>query len=224
MSTIETSIPSQTAKARTGRVDTKLEVVVIPVTDVDRAADFYVGKLGWRVDVDRVTPAGRVLHVTPSGSPTSVMFGTGLTPAAPGSSQFLHLVVSDIEAAHADLVARGVESTGVFHDATGGFNRFDPRVRAAGPHPERASYASFVAFDDPDGNGWVLQEVTTRFPGRIDGTATTFASAQDLADALARAEVAYEQHLQRAGDEAAARPAWYAEYLAAEQSGEPLPQ
>ena len=221
MTTTQTLAPDEPSGAR--GVETKLEVVVIPVSDVDRAAEFYVGKLGWRVDLDLDTGDGRVLHVTPPGSPTSVMFGTGLTPSAPGTSQFLHLVVSDIEAAHAELVAKGIASSGVFHDPTGNFNRFDPRVRAAGPDPERGTYASFVAFDDPDGNGWVLQEVTARFPGRLDPASTTFASERDLASALARAEAAYSRHQERAGGSGAGRPEWYARYLAAEQTGEQLP-
>ncbi|MFC0678479.1 VOC family protein [Lysobacter korlensis] len=223
MSTTEIATDPATSDTNAGHVDTKLEVVVIPVSDVDRAAEFYVGKLGWRVDVDLATGTGRVLHVTPPGSATSVMFGTGLTPSAPGSTQFLHLVVSDIEAAHAELVAAGVESSGVFHDPTGNFNRFDPRVRAAGPDPERRTYASFVAFSDPDGNGWVLQEVTTRFPGRIDSAATSFASAQDLSSALRRAEAAYDEHAERTGGRITERPEWFAKYLVAEQAGEQLP-
>ena len=224
MTITETLTDAAKAATRVPGIDTKLEVVVIPVTDADRAADFYVGKLGWRVDVDIATPdGGRVLHVTPPGSATSVMFGTGLTPSVPGSSQFLHLVVSDIEAAHAELVANGVESSGIFHDPTGNFNRFDPRVRAAGPDPERGTYASFVAFSDPDGNGWILQEVTTRFPGRIDSAATTFASEPDLARALSRADAAYEEHAERTGGRVTARPEWYAKYLVAEQAGEQLP-
>ncbi|MGW4928641.1 VOC family protein [Agromyces sp. NPDC004153] len=200
--------------------DTKLEVVVIPVSDVDRAADFYVGKLGWRVDLDLRTPdGGRVLHVTPPGSATSVMFGTGLTPSAPGSSQFLHLIVSDIEAANDQLRAAGIETSGTFHDPSGHFNRFDPRVRVAGPDPERNTYASFAAFNDPDGNGWMLQEVTARFPGRIDSDSTTFATENDLASAIARAEAAFAR---RAGG-VVDRVQWTAEYLVAEQSGARLP-
>ncbi len=197
----------------------KLEVVVLPVSDVDRAAEFYAGKMGWRVDVDSVNGASRVVHLTPPGSACSIMFGTGLTPSPPGSTQFLHLVVSDIEAAHAELVTNGVEASEVFHDPSGNFNRFDPTARASGPDPNRGTYASFVAFNDPDGNGWVLQEVTTRFPGRIDSTATTFASEADLAEALRRANAAHGEHEQRTGEHDADWPDWYAKYLAAEQTG-----
>ena len=224
MTTTATLIKTAPAATRARGLDTKLEVVVIPVSDVDRAADFYVGKLGWRVDVDLATPAGRVLHVTPPGSATSVMFGTGLTPSAPGSSQFLHLVVSDIEAAHAELVANGVESSGIFHDPTGNFNRFDPSVRVAGPDPDRATYASFEAFTDPDGNGWVLQEVTARFPGRIDAAGTSFATERDLADALHRVHAAHTEHEKLTGEYDEQWPEWYAKYLVAEQAGSQLPQ
>jgi catechol 2,3-dioxygenase-like lactoylglutathione lyase family enzyme len=210
--------PEETRKS-----DMKLEVVVLPVSDVDRAAEFYAGRMGWRVDVDSVNGDSRVVHLTPPGSACSVMFGTGLTPSPPGSTQFLHLVVSDIEAAHAELVANGVEASEVFHDPSGNFNRFDPTARASGPDPNRGTYASFVAFNDPDGNGWVLQEVTTRFPGRIDSTATTFASEADLAEALRRANSAHGEHEQRTGEHDADWPDWYAKYIAAEQAGEQLP-
>jgi catechol 2,3-dioxygenase-like lactoylglutathione lyase family enzyme len=223
MGTTEVSAGGATGDASAGQVDTKLELVVIPVSDVDRAAEFYVEKLGWRVDVDVVNPGARVLHLTPPGSACSIMFGTGLTPSAPGSAQFLHLVVSDIEAAHAALAAKGVDVSEVFHDPSGNFNRFDPSARASGPDPERGTYASFAAFSDPDGNGWVLQEVTTRFPGRIDAAGTTFASEKDLADAMRRAETAHVEHEKRTGEYDAEWPQWYARYMAAEQAGEELP-
>ncbi|QIY60632.1 VOC family protein [Streptomyces sp. RPA4-2] len=147
-------------------MDLKLEVVVLPVSDVDRAKAFYE-KAGFRLDVDYVADDDyRVVHLTPPGSPCSILFGTGVTTAAPGSTQGLHLVVSDIAAAHAELVGRGVEMTEIFHDAGGVFHRDTEDGRVNGPDPLRASYGSFTAFNDPDGNGWVLQEVTTRLPGR----------------------------------------------------------
>ncbi|MFF4653387.1 VOC family protein [Streptomyces sp. NPDC001380] len=147
-------------------MDLKLEVVVLPVSDVDRAKAFYEA-LGFRLDVDHVADdTYRVVHLTPPGSSCSVLFGTGVTTAAPGSVQGLHLVVTDIKAARADLVARGVGVGEIFHDAGGVFHRGTREGRVGGPHPERASYGSFAAFSDPDGNGWVLQEVTTRLPGR----------------------------------------------------------
>ena len=161
----------------TGKVDMKLEVVVIPVSDVGRAADFYES-VGWRKDADKQDGDNRLLQFTPPGSPTSIIFGTAVTSAAPGSAQFLHLVVSDIEAARDELVANGVDPSEIYHDATGGYNRFDPAVRASGPDPQRRTYASFVLFSDPDGNSWVLQEITTAVPGshrrcgddvRVDG-------------------------------------------------------
>ncbi|MGA5463386.1 VOC family protein [Mycobacterium sp. NPDC050041] len=147
-------------------MDMKLEVVVLPVSDVDRARDFYQ-KLGWRLDADFPVIEGyRVVQVTPPGSPTSVIFGTGVSTATPGSTQDLYLVVTDIEAARAELVARGVEVSEVFHDGTGVFNQAGGAGRVPGPDPERRSYSSFASFQDPDGNGWVLQEITERLPGR----------------------------------------------------------
>ena len=208
----------------TEKVDMKLEVVVIPVSDVGRAADFYES-VGWRKDADKQDGDNRLLQFTPPGSPTSIIFGTAVTSGAPGSAQFLHLVVSDIEAARDELVANGVDPSEIYHDATGGYNRFDPAVRASGPDPQRRTYASFVLFSDPDGNSWVLQEITTRFPGRIDAAETTFASTADLADAMRRASVAHGEHEQRHGGERDENwPAWYAAYMVAEQSGAELPE
>jgi catechol 2,3-dioxygenase-like lactoylglutathione lyase family enzyme len=150
------------------------------VSGVDRAKQFYAN-LGWRLDVDRATNDGlRVVHFTPPGSQCSILFGTGVTAAKPGSVQGLHLIVSDIETAHNELIARGIDASEVFHDARGGFNRFDGGARASGPDPARRSYASFVSFSDPDGNGWLLQEVTTRLPGRVDPAAATLSSAGKL--------------------------------------------
>jgi len=197
-------------------VDMKLEVVVLPVSDVDRAADFY-GKLGWRVDADIRAGDGRILQFTPPGSPCSIILGTGVTSAAPGSVQFLHLIVADVEAARAELTARGVAASEVFHDPAGGFNRFG--ARADGPDPARRSYASFLTFSDPDGNGWVLQEITTRFPGRIAEDVTSFASASDLAEAMRRAEAAHGEHEKRTGVADPDWPAWYAAFMVAEQTG-----
>ena len=223
MGTTEVGTDDATSDVSAGQVDMKLEVVVVPVSDVDRAADFYARRLGWRVDVDIANGDSRVLHLTPPGSACSVMFGTGLTPSAPGTAQFLHLIVSDIEAAHQQLVANGVDATEVFHDPTGHYNRFDPAVRASGPDPQRRTYASYVAFSDPDGNGWVLQEVTARLPGRIDSAETTFASETDLADAMRRAGAAHGEHEKRTGEHDADWPEWYAKYMAAEQAGGKLP-
>ncbi|WP_231515637.1 VOC family protein [Herbidospora cretacea] len=144
----------------------KLEVIVLPVADVDRAKDFYTG-LGWREDADLATGADfRVVQLTPPGSPCSIIFGTGLTSAPPGSTRGLHLVVDDIEAARAELAERGAHPSEVFHDEGGVFHHGDGKARVPGPAPDRASYGSFLSFDDPDGNGWYLQEITTRLPGR----------------------------------------------------------
>jgi catechol 2,3-dioxygenase-like lactoylglutathione lyase family enzyme len=205
-------------------IDMKLEVVVIPVSDVDRAKSFYTG-LGWRLDADvSGTDDFRVVQVTPPGSPCSVIFGKNITSAAPGSAQGLHLIVSDIEAAHGALTGRGAEISSIFHDVGGVFHHNGQEGRSAGPHPTRASYGSFASFSDPDGNGWIFQEVTTRLPGRIDADGATFASANDLAAALRRAASAHGEHEKRTGgDHSQTWPDWYAEYMVAEQSGSALP-
>jgi catechol 2,3-dioxygenase-like lactoylglutathione lyase family enzyme len=206
--------------ARVRKVDLKLEVVTIPVSDVDRAKAFY-GGLGWRLDADFTTTSDHVVQFTPPGSQCSIHFGTNLTTAAPGSAQGLLLIVSDIQAARDELVRRGVEVSEVFHFA--GWNRVAPDARVSGPAPDRQSYASFVSFSDPDGNGWLLQEITTRLPGRIDPGAISFGSASDLASAFRRASAAHGEHEKRTGQPDANWPDWYAEYMVHEQSGEALP-
>ena len=179
MSTTEMS-NEQATKIAAATIDMRLEVVVIPVSDVERAMRFY-GGLGWRLDADFVVgDTFRVVQFTPPGSPCSIHFGTGITPAAPGSARGIYLVVSDIEAARAELVNHGVDVSEVVHRAGPG----KPPLR--GPDPERRSYSSFASFSDPDGNGWVLQEVTTRLPGRVDADETTFTSSTELASALRR--------------------------------------
>ena len=203
-------------------VDMKLEVVVVPVSDVERAAEFY-RKLGWRQDADTGKGDERRLQFTPPGSPCSIII-RGVGPAVPGTTQFLHLVVSDIVAAREELVRKGIDASEVFHDVAGGFNRFDRNARASGPDPQRRSYASFVTFNDPDGNGFVLQEITTRLPGRIDSKATSYSSVADLADAMRRAEKAHGEHEKRIGAADANWPDWYAAYMVAEQNGKPLPE
>jgi catechol 2,3-dioxygenase-like lactoylglutathione lyase family enzyme len=203
-------------------VDMKLEVIVIPVSDVGRAAQFYE-RLGWRKDADFAKDDSRLLQFTPPGSSCSIIFGTGVTPSPPGSARFLHLVVSDIVAARAELVRRGASPSEIFHDAAGGYNRFDRAAQAIGPDPQRRTYASFATLSDPDGNLWVLQEVTARLPGRIDSKTTTFASAEDLASAMRRAEAAHGEHEKRLGQRDANWSDWYAEYMAAEEHGAKLP-
>lgn len=207
--------------AATGNADLKLEVVVIPVSDVDRAKAFYEG-LGWRLDAD--VAAGedvRIVQLTPPGSGCSIQFGTNVSTAAPGSGQSMYLVVSDIEAARDELVARGADVGPVFHEGSGGA-RFHDVGRVAGPAPEGASYGSFATFGDPDGNGWLLQEITTRFPGRVDAE-TSYSSAADLAAALRRAAAAHGEHEERTGEADPNWPGWYAEYMVREQAGEELP-
>jgi catechol 2,3-dioxygenase-like lactoylglutathione lyase family enzyme len=208
----ETAI--ETAGAQS--VDMKLEVVVIPVADVDRAKRFY-GNLGWRLDADlAVGDQFRIVQFTPPGSLCSIQFGMGLTSAAPGSAKGTYLVVSDIEAARAELVGRGVEVSELFH-------RGGKEGRLSGPDPQRRSYASFASFSDPEGNGWLLQEVTARLPGRVDADDTTITSPTELAGALRRAEAAHGEHEKRIGQRDADWPDWYAEYIVREQAGKPLP-
>jgi catechol 2,3-dioxygenase-like lactoylglutathione lyase family enzyme len=202
-------------------VDMKLEAVVIPVSDVDRAKKFYE-RLGWRLDADLGNDEFRIVQLTPPGSGCSIQFGKGLTSAAPGSAQNL-LIVSDIEAAHDELAGDGVDASEVFHDGTGGYNRFNPDVRASGPDPQRRTYASFVVFSDPDGNEWHLQEITSRLPGRVDTSAICFGSASELASAFRRTEAAHGEHEKRTGERDENWPDWYAAYMVAEQAGTELP-
>jgi len=206
--------------------DMKLEVAVIPVADVDRAKAFYAG-LGWRLDADLAFDNGfRAVQFTPPGSGCSIQFGTNMTSAAPGSAQGLYLIVDDIEAARDELAARGVEIGQVFHAGTPGaqFRNDGKDGRLSGPAPDHASYRSFDTFSDPDGNGWLLQEVTTRLPGRVDAAETSYASVADLADAMRRASVAHGEHEKRAGGEYDVNwPDWYAAYMVAERAGSELP-
>jgi predicted enzyme related to lactoylglutathione lyase len=212
---------------RVGKVDMKLEVHVIPVSDVDRSKQFYE-RLGWRLDDDVAPMDGlRIVQFTPPGSGTSVTFGKGLTAAAPGSA-LAGMTVSDIEAAHDDVVSRGIDASDVWHGPP-----FPPEARQPGVDPERTSYGSFFSFSDPDGNVWLMQEVTTRLPGRVDGVGIAFASPADLEGALRRAESAHGEHEKGTGHRLKAElaervrdqdwPAWYASYMVAEQTGADLP-
>ena len=216
MSTTAIRSNDSTADTRVGQVDLKLEVITIPVSDFDRAKEFY-GGLGWRLDADFSNGADRAIQFTPPGSQCSIHFGKS---AEPGSTQGLFLIVSDIQAARDELVRRGVEVSEVFHYAAGP-GPFGDRV--GGIAPDHLSYGSYATFSDPDGNGWLLQEVTTRFPGRVAGD-TTYASVADLAQALRRAEAAHGQHEKRTGQRDENWPAWYAEYMVREQSGAELPR
>jgi len=230
MANVKDEIRSNDAKdASAVKVDMKLEIVIIPVSDLDRAKEFYAN-LGWRLDADFDNGKDfRVMQFTPPGSGCSVIFGKNVTSAAPGSAQGLYLIVSDIEAARKELVGRGVKISEVFHDPGGEYAGSDQpylfgRRRVGGRDPEHRSYRSFASFSDPDGNGWLFQEITTRLPGRIDATATTFASANDLASAFRRAEAAHGEHEKRTGQRDENWPDWYAAYMVAEQSGKELPQ
>jgi catechol 2,3-dioxygenase-like lactoylglutathione lyase family enzyme len=223
MSSTEVHSPSRDASI--GKVDMKLEVQIIPVSDVDRSKQFYE-LLGWRFDDDVAPLDGlRIVQFTPPGSGASVTFGSGLTTAAPGSAEG-GLIVSDIEAAHRELTGRGIDASDVWHGPP-----FPAEARQPGPDPERTSYGSFFSFNDPDGNTWLVQEVTTRIPGRIDAAGTAFASTADLGSALRRAEAAHVEHQKKTGRSHLFHrsgqdenwPAWYAAYLVAEQAGTDLP-
>jgi catechol 2,3-dioxygenase-like lactoylglutathione lyase family enzyme len=208
---------SNTEAQTVGEVDTNLENYVIPVSDVDRSKQFYE-RLGWRLDDDVAPMEGlRIVQFTPPHSGASVTFGNGLIAAAPGSAQAV-LVVSDVEAAHRELVRRGIDAADVWHGPP-----FPVEARQPGVDPERASYGSFSSFSDPDGNLWLVQEVTTRLPGRVDAGGRAFASVADLEGALRRAEAAHGEHEKRMGGRDEDWPAWYASYLVAEQAGTDLP-
>ena len=220
-----TEIHNDSGDAAVGNVDMHLEIDVIPVSDVDRAKKFYQ-RLGWRLDDDVAPFDGlRIVQFTPPGSGASITFGLGLTTAAPGSAEG-GLIVSDIEAAHDELVGRGIDASDIWHGPS-----FPVGARQPGVDPDRASYGSFCSFTDPDGNTWLVQEVTTRRPGRTDPTATAFGSATDLASALRRAEAAHREHEKHEGrshvfhraEHVEDWPAWYAAYLVAEQAGTQLP-
>jgi len=210
---------------RTGSVDLKLEVVVIPVADADRSKEFYTG-LGWRLDADFSYDNGfRVVQFTPPGSLCSIQFGTKITEAVPGSAHGLYLVVSDIAARRAELMNRGAKVSDVFHAGAPGsqLQSIDTSGRVDGPEPDHKSYGSFATFEDPDGNSWLLQEVTDRLPGRVDEDSTSFSSTDELAGALRRAEAAHGEHEKRTGKADPDWPDWYAGFMAAEQAGTELP-
>lgn len=209
----------ETVSEAQGRAsDMKLEVIVVSVKDVERAKRFY-GNLGWRLDADfAVGDSFRVVQFTPPGSPTSIHFGTGITSAVPGSAKGIYLVVADIEGARAELISHGAEVSEIFHTDGPG------KQPVSGPDPKRHSYSSFAKFSDPDGNEWLLQEITARFPGRVDANATSFASVADLASALRRASTAHGEHEKRTGGQYDQNwPDWYAEHMVNEQTGKPLP-
>ena len=212
-----TSMKQQKSDASVTRVAMNLEVDVIPVSDVERSKQFYQ-RLGWRLDADDAPAKNvRIVQFTPPGSGCSVTFGNGLTAAVPGSAAAA-LIVSDIEAAHDELIRRGIDASEMWHGAS-----FPPEARLPGPDPKHTSYGSFFSFNDPDGNTWLVQEVTRRLPGRIDPATTTFASANDLASAMRRAEAAHGEHDKRNGQRDANWPDLYAAYMATEQAGTELP-
>jgi catechol 2,3-dioxygenase-like lactoylglutathione lyase family enzyme len=225
MSTVDSATRDAGVPKAVKKVDLKLEVVVIPVADADRSKQFYE-RLGWRLDADFAFDNDfRVIQFTPPGSAASIQFGTKITAAPPGSAQGLYLVVSDIEAARGEFARLGVEISKPFHPGAPGAQFAQDRAdRLSGPASDHATYGSFATFSDPDGNEWLLQEVTQRLPGRIDATETAFASTSDLADAMRRASVAHGEHEKRMGGEYDTNwPDWYASYMVAEQAGTELP-
>ncbi len=200
----------------------KLEVVIVPVSDVDRAKAFYE-KMGFRLDIDIANENFRGIQFTPPRSEASIIFGKGVTSVRAGSADLV-LAVDNVDAARDDLIGRGVNVSEVFHYAGGPFNNAVEKPRVAGRDPQGRSYFSFASFEDPDGNRWLVQEITTRLPGRIDSAATTFGSVSDLSSALRRAEAAHGEHEKRTGERDANWPDWYAKYTVAEQAGMELPQ
>src|SRR5919201_4299613 len=222
MSSVQDRSGAATDTAGRGTTDLKLEVVVIPVSDVDRAKAFYEG-LGWRLDADFADGQGfRIVQFTPHGSACSIQFGSNVTSAPLGSATNMYLVVPDVGAAREAIAARGVAVSEVFHEGSLG-DRFNPDARVAGAAPDGATYGSFASFSDPDGNTWLLQEITTRLPGRIDAGVTAFDSVEALADAMRRASVAHGEHEKRTGGSDENWPDWYAAFIAAEQAGTELP-
>jgi len=207
-----TAVRATPQSSKEAAIAYKLEAIVIPVSDVDRAKNFYVG-LGWRVDADFViSDALRLLQLTPPGSPCSIHFGKGLTAASPGSAQGMYLVVSDIEAARADLISRGAKVSELFH-------RLPGQEPQPGLDPKRQTYSTYATFDDPDGNRWLLQEVTRRLPGRVDPGNITYTSASDIQAALWRAALAHGEHEKKIGGRDENWPEWYAAYMASEATG-----
>lgn len=199
----------------------KLEVIVVPVSDVDRAKEFYFN-LGWRLDMDAPVSADyRVIQFTPPGSSCSIIFGKGIPSGAPGSAQGLYLIVSNLVATRAELIARGVDVSEPFYDSGGVFHHRGTEGRVNGPHPQRRSYGTYASFKDPDGNVWFFQEVTTRLPGHVDISDKLFTSPVELTRALRRAEAAYRDAERRNGKQDADALAWYAEYIVREQLGGP---
>ena len=223
MSQTAASMSQQMVEPLVARIDMKLEVVVIPVSDVDRAKEFYA-RLGWRFDREfRFANGLRAIQFTPPGSGCSVHFGTSqgatrndgfASSAAPGSFK-AYLIVSDIVVARNALVALGIEVSEFFHVGESG--------SSPGLDPERRTYSSRASFDDPDGNIWILQEITARLPGLVDGGATSFGTVGDLAGAMRRASAAHEEHEKRIGQKDASWPDWYAGYMVAEATGAKLP-
>ena len=216
MSTIQQKSEAGSKQMSPQSAGLKIEAIVIPVSDVDRSKSFY-SSLGWRLDADfAVGDSFRVVQFTPPGSPASIHFGKGLTSATPGSAQNIYLIVTDIEAARAELAARGAKVSNIFHRAGPG------QPPLSGRDPAGRSYVSFASFSDPDGNSWLLQEITARLPGRVNTAETAFSSPVEFAAALRRAAAAHGEHEKLTGRHDENWPDWYAEFMVTEQSGRDL--
>ena len=223
MSTVDVKGESPTQPAKAATIDMKLEVVNLPVSDVDRAKRFYQG-LGWRLDGDlAVGEDFRAVQFTPPGSDCAITFGKDVTTATPGAVQDLMLIVEDIDESRKDLISRGVEVSDVYHYESRPFHSAGTEARVPGPDPQGRSYFTWASFSDPDGNGWLLQQITTRLPGRVDPNVTTFDSTGDLASALRRAAAAHGEHEKRIGEADPNWPDWYADYIVRERTGQDVP-
>jgi predicted enzyme related to lactoylglutathione lyase len=223
MSVTKSDVESSADLSQGSKADMRFEIVVIPVSDVERAKRFYAA-LGWRLDIDfAASKQYRVIQFTPPGSACSIIFGIGITPAAPGSAQGLYIIVSDIEAARADMIDRGVKVSEPFYDTGGIFHHLNGEGVVAGLQPQRRSYGTYASFTDPDGNGWFLQEVTARLPGHELTSDVEFAASAELARALRRAAAAHDKRKRRTGDKDSNWADWYADFISAEQAGKPLP-
>ncbi len=223
MSTVDVKGESATQPAKAATIDMKLEVVNLPVSDVDRAKSFYQS-LGWRLDGDlAVGEDFRAVQFTPPGSDCAITFGKDVTTATPGAVQDLMLIVEDIDESRKDLISRGVDVSDVYHYESRPFHSAGTKARVPGPDPQGRSYFTWASFSDPDGNGWLLQQITTRLPGRVDPNETTFDSTGDLASALRRAAAAHGEHEKRTGEADPNWPDWYADYIVRERTGQDVP-
>lgn len=222
MSATKSHIDFSVHNCGASKADMRFEVVVIPVSDVDRAKRFYAAPR-WRLDIDfAASQQYRVVQFTPPDSACSIIFGNRIPAATPGSVQGHYLIVSDIETARAEMIDHGVMTSEPFYDTGGIFHHLNGEDVVAGPHPQRRSYGTYASFSDPDGNGWFLQEVAARLPGHELSSDVEFTSSTELARALRRAAAAHDEHEHRIGQRDSNWTDWYADYISAERTGKPL--